>query len=121
MIQDLIEKAVLSVDITYGDEGGCSTGGIVLVETITLMRYWPWWYVDNYASRGKFRGAVWKAIWAELSAAGIKMEIKPIPNIDFSDTETDSTFPTTPKALTQNKSDNDGAKHLGQIDGEPEV
>ncbi|NKB61686.1 MAG: mechanosensitive ion channel [Gammaproteobacteria bacterium] len=121
MIQDLIEKAVLSVDITYGDEGGCSTGGIVLVETITLMRYWPWWYVNNYASRGKFRGAVWKAIWAELSAAGIKMEIKPIPNIDFSDTETDSTFPTTPKALTQNKSDNDGAKHLGQIDGEPEV
>ena len=77
-VMALISKAVLSVEGKYGDEGGATLGGIKMIGNMTVMGYWPWWYVDNYAARGKYRGWMWKAIWRELTDAGIKLELKPI-------------------------------------------
>ncbi|NKB78280.1 MAG: mechanosensitive ion channel [Gammaproteobacteria bacterium] len=116
VVQDLIDKAVKSVDIKHGDEGGCSISGMQLKENITVMLYWPWWYVDNYASRGRYRGAVSAAIWAELSAAGISMEIKPI---DVG-SDNDSTPPQLKALATDKSTSREETTHLAQLDGEPD-
>ena len=56
---------------------GTILAGQEVFEHMTMMKYWPWWSVDDYHKRFGIRSEVWNCIWKRLSEAGIEMKAKP--------------------------------------------
>ena len=63
--------------ILQKQDKGTILAGLEVFENMTMMKYWPWWSVDDYHKRFGIRGEVWNCIWKRLSEAGIEMKAKP--------------------------------------------
>jgi len=63
--------------ILQEQDKGTILAGQEVFEHMTMMKYWPWWSVDDYHKRFGIRSEVWNCIWKRLSEAGIEMKTKP--------------------------------------------
>jgi len=63
--------------ILQEQDKGTIVSGLEVFEQMTMMKYWPWWSVDDYHKRYGIRSEVWNSIWKRLSEAGIEMKVNP--------------------------------------------
>jgi small-conductance mechanosensitive channel len=63
--------------ILQEQDKGTIVSGLEVFEQMTMMKYWPWWFVDDYHKRYRIRSEVWNCIWKRLSEAGIEMKANP--------------------------------------------
>lgn len=79
------EKVIELMNLALGDcktilqdqDKGTILSGLEVFEQMTMMKYWPWWSVDDYHKRYSIRSEVWNSIWKRLSEAGIEMKANP--------------------------------------------
>lgn len=79
------EKVIELMNLALGDcktilqdqDKGTILSGLEVFEQMTMMKYWPWWSVDDYHKRYRIRSEVWNSIWKRLSEAGIEMKANP--------------------------------------------
>ena len=79
------EKVIELINLALADcktilqeqDKGTIVAGLEVFEQMTMMKYWPWWSVDDYHKRYGIRSEVWNCIWKRLSEAGIEMKANP--------------------------------------------
>ena len=77
-VLELMNRALADCKtILQEQDKGTIVAGLEVFENMTMMKYWPWWSVDDYHKRFGIRGEVWNCIWKRLSEAGIEMKAKP--------------------------------------------
>jgi small-conductance mechanosensitive channel len=77
-VLELVNRALADCKtILQEQDKGTIVAGLEVFENMTMMKYWPWWSVDDYHKRFGIRGEVWNCIWKRLSEAGIEMKARP--------------------------------------------